>query len=269
MGTYTTNYNLYMPTIGEQGWGTLVNGNFTTIDTTMAGLNTRLTAVENEVNGALSCTSVTTSGKVTANGGVGTTSLTTSSTITSTGLITANGGVKGNLTGNVTGRVYVTATISTSKGNNDPTYATCAAQSASKSTTTATGTYVNSNTLTIAGYSVISMSYPYKLYPGIYIQSSSAVSGSVPSSVSRTVTLTLKCTSPSTSNGNAVARLYVNGSMVKEIYNRPTDYGVLATATYTVNKGNTVYCAVCSNGYATVEGSVSISALSTYYLNTN
>lgn len=46
MGTYTTNYNLFLPTIGEQGWGDLVNGNFTTIDNTMAGLNTRLTAVE-------------------------------------------------------------------------------------------------------------------------------------------------------------------------------------------------------------------------------
>lgn len=101
MGTYTTNYNLYMPTVGEQSWGTLVNGNFSTIDTTMQSLSNRITAVENEVNGALSCTSVTTSGKVTANGGVGTTSLTTSSTITSTGLITANGGIKGNLTGKI------------------------------------------------------------------------------------------------------------------------------------------------------------------------
>lgn len=80
MGTYTTNYNLYMPTVGEQSWGTLVNGNFSTIDTTMAGLNTRLTAVESEVNGNLSCTSVTTSG-----------------TITATGIINANGGL--NLSG--------------------------------------------------------------------------------------------------------------------------------------------------------------------------
>ena len=46
MGTYTTNYQLYMPSIGEQGWGELVNGNFTTIDTTMSGLNARLTTVE-------------------------------------------------------------------------------------------------------------------------------------------------------------------------------------------------------------------------------
>ena len=50
MGIYTTNYNLFMPTIGEQGWGDLVNGNFTTIDTTMAGLNTRVGMLETEVD---------------------------------------------------------------------------------------------------------------------------------------------------------------------------------------------------------------------------
>ena len=48
MGTYTTNYNLFMPSVGEQGWGDLVNGNFTTIDTTMAGLNTRIGTLETE-----------------------------------------------------------------------------------------------------------------------------------------------------------------------------------------------------------------------------
>lgn len=91
MGTYTANYNLFLPTIGEQGWGELVNGNFTTIDNTMKGLSnrigtietetdaiestvnglgSRINALEGEVNGALNCTSVTTSGKVTANGGI-------------------------------------------------------------------------------------------------------------------------------------------------------------------------------------------------------
>ena len=88
MGTYTTNYQLYMPTVGETGWGTLVNGNFTTIDTTMKGLSNRITAVENEVNGALSCTSVTTSGKVTANGGISTKAL-TATTGTFSGNVTA------------------------------------------------------------------------------------------------------------------------------------------------------------------------------------
>ena len=50
MGTYTTNYNLFMPSVGEQGWGDLVNGNFTTIDTTMKGLNTRIGTLENETD---------------------------------------------------------------------------------------------------------------------------------------------------------------------------------------------------------------------------
>lgn len=94
MGTYTTNYQLYMPTIGETGWGTLVNTNFSTIDSTMKSLSNRITAVENEVNGALSCTSVTTSGKVTGNGGIaGTTGtfsgLVSAKNITSTGLFPA------------------------------------------------------------------------------------------------------------------------------------------------------------------------------------
>ena len=102
MGTYTTNYNLFMPTVGETGWGTLVNGNFSTIDTTMKSLSNRITtcesygaritAVENEVNGALSCTSVTTSGTITANG-----------------KITGNGGISGKLLVNIntTGGILV------------------------------------------------------------------------------------------------------------------------------------------------------------------
>ena len=48
MGTYTTNYNLFMPTVGEQGWGDLVNNNFSTIDTTMADLNTRVGTLETD-----------------------------------------------------------------------------------------------------------------------------------------------------------------------------------------------------------------------------
>lgn len=50
MGTYTTNYNLFMPSIGEQGWGELVNGNFVTIDATMKGLNTRIGTLETETD---------------------------------------------------------------------------------------------------------------------------------------------------------------------------------------------------------------------------
>ena len=46
MGTYTSNYNLFMPSIGEQGWGTLVNTNFSTIDDTMKRLDMRLITCE-------------------------------------------------------------------------------------------------------------------------------------------------------------------------------------------------------------------------------
>ena len=38
MGTYTTNLNLYKPTIGETGWGTLVNENFDKIDAYIPGV---------------------------------------------------------------------------------------------------------------------------------------------------------------------------------------------------------------------------------------
>lgn len=50
MGTYTTNYQLFMPTVGEQGWGELVNNNFSIIDTTMSGLNTRVGTLETKTN---------------------------------------------------------------------------------------------------------------------------------------------------------------------------------------------------------------------------
>ena len=50
MGTYTMNYNLFMPSIGEQGWGELVNGNFSTIDTAMKGLDTRVGTLETEMD---------------------------------------------------------------------------------------------------------------------------------------------------------------------------------------------------------------------------
>ena len=91
MGTYTTNKNLFMPTVGEQGWGTLVNGNFETIDTYLKPISlsgSTYTFTGNQKGGSISATSITNSGtltstgKITANGGIGTTSITTSGTIT-------------------------------------------------------------------------------------------------------------------------------------------------------------------------------------------
>ena len=91
MGTYTTNKNLFMPTVGEQGWGELVNNNFSTIDNFLKP--------------------ITVSG----------------STYTFTGNLTGNvmGDVTGNLTGNVTGDVngflFIKGTIGSS---GDVVYAT-------------------------------------------------------------------------------------------------------------------------------------------------
>ena len=42
MGTYTPNYNLYMPSIGEQGWGNLVSNNFEILDTILNTFNTNI-----------------------------------------------------------------------------------------------------------------------------------------------------------------------------------------------------------------------------------
>ena len=115
MGTYTTNKELYKPSVGETGWGILVNGNFETIDNFLKPISlsgSTYTFTGNQTGGTITATKITNSGtltntgKITANGGVGTTSLTTSSTITSAGKITANGGIAGT-TGTYSG--FVTA----------------------------------------------------------------------------------------------------------------------------------------------------------------
>ena len=146
MGTYTTNKNLFMPTVGEQGWGELVNGNFETIDNFLKPITvsgSTYTFTGNQTGGSISATSINNSGtltqtgtstftgKITANGGIGTKALTATSisnsgnmtntgTLTSTGKIYANGGLEitgnvngnviGNVTGNVNGNVYVNIT---------------------------------------------------------------------------------------------------------------------------------------------------------------
>ena len=73
MGTYTTNKNLFMPSVGETGWGELVNGNFETIDNllkpiTVSGSTYTFTGthVGNQSGGSISATTGTFSGTVTA-----------------------------------------------------------------------------------------------------------------------------------------------------------------------------------------------------------
>lgn len=96
MGTYTTNYQLYMPTVGETGWGELVNGNFVTIDSTMKGLDTRIVTLETETDvmkEKLDAFSIDTDGSI-----VG----------------TFKGNVIGDVTGNLNGVITTNATIVTS-----------------------------------------------------------------------------------------------------------------------------------------------------------
>ena len=50
MGTYTTNYNLFMPTVGETGWGTLVNENFSIIDSKMKEISTKVDSIDTEIS---------------------------------------------------------------------------------------------------------------------------------------------------------------------------------------------------------------------------
>ena len=73
MGTYTTNKNLFMPTVGETGWGELVNNNFSTIDNflkpiSLSGSTYTFTGnhVGNQSGGSVSATTGTFSGAVTA-----------------------------------------------------------------------------------------------------------------------------------------------------------------------------------------------------------
>ena len=206
MGTYTINKNLYLPTIGEQGWGTLVNGNFETIDNFLKPISlsgSTYTFTGNQTGGTITATKITNSGtltqtgtstftgKITANGGIGTKALTATSISNSgaltqtgastfTGLITANGGVKGNVTGNIQGFLFIKGTVGTS---GDENYATCAAQS---------GTVSNSSnvvTFTVSNYQI---SYPTlkKHAIGVYTRRSTDLTGTTnPSLATRKLTL--------------------------------------------------------------------------------
>ena len=87
MGTYTTNKELFMPTVGEQGWGILVNGNFETIDNFLKPISlsgSTYTFTGNQSGGSINATSISNSGNMTNTG-----------TLTSTGKIYANGGIEG------------------------------------------------------------------------------------------------------------------------------------------------------------------------------
>ena len=234
MGTYTTNYNLFMPSIGEQGWGELVNGNFTTIDTTMDGLNTRVRTLETNTDAIEE--------RVT--------------TIEENIPIDSNG----DIVGNMVGKLYVRAITSTTKRNGDHEYANCPAQTVCSLNNVGTTT---SSTGTVNGYSKITMSYPYQLVPGIYITSNNYFTDNVPSNFTATFTFTHTVTTPSNKPGVAVC--YLNG---EEVARYSSAGQGTWNKTFDVKPGDTFYMKTvdnANNGWGNT-CSVTIPAHPTYYI---
>lgn len=136
------------------------------------------------------------------------------------------------------GNLFVKATTTTTKRNNDIEYATVAAQSVNES----------GGTITVNGYSkTISLSYPYQLSPGICVESVSDFTDTVPSPAPRALTLQIRCNQSIGAISTSYwidASLYVNGSRVDTItgyYSASTKSGdVLNSKTYTVNSGDTI-----------------------------
>ena len=295
MGTYTANKELFMPTVGEQGWGTLVNGNFETIDnflkpislsgstytftgnhvgnqsggsisatsisnsgtltqtgtstftgkiTANGGIGTKaLTATSISNSGTLTQTSTSTfTGKITANGGIGTTSLTTSSTITSTGLITANGGIKGTLTGNVTG--YLIAPVTAAPSGNVVMISVGASGNKSMSRNE-TVTLVTFNASPEIAKNILSFG----------VKNGDFVTGG-------TIKITVNV---SMSRGNCMGNLLLNGVSIGSVY-KGSDEGLSTSVTLTggpIKAGaNTISYQNTNSSYG---GTVSLNAFNIYY----
>ena len=289
MGTYTTNKELFMPTVGEQGWGTLVNGNFEIIDTflkpiSLSGSTYTFTGshVGNQSGGSISATSISNSGtssftgkitanggigtealtttsisnsgtltqtgtstftgKITANGGIGTTSLTTSSTITSTGLITANGGIKGTLTGNVTG--YLIAPVTAAPSGNVVMISVGASGNKSMNRSE-TVTLVTFNASPEIAKNILSFG----------VKNGDFVTGG-------TIKITVNV---SMSKGNCMGNLLLNGVSIGSVY-KGSDVGLSTSVTLTggpIKAGaNTISYQNTNSSYG---GTVSLNAFNIYY----
>ena len=154
MGTYTINYNLFLPSIGEQGWGDLVNGNFTTIDTAMKGLDTRIGTLETDMD--------TVEGRVTM--------LETGEFESVTTEI---------VKGDVRGLLFVPATLQENTG--DVLYATCPPYSFN-------GSNGQSFTFDCTGY-VIEPTFPIKHSLGVYTRDEDIVKEALPVITSRICTI--------------------------------------------------------------------------------
>ena len=167
MGTYTTNYNLFMPTVGEQGWGELVNGNFATIDTTMSGLNTRMGMAETNIT-SLTTRMGTAETTIASNKSrIGTLEAETDAIDTRVTVLEAGdfeSVTSENIYGNVTGFLYIKAHFTGTSG--DQLYGTCPQQ-----TVTISSNYnaAGATALTLDNtYSSMTFGNPHKVSFGIY-----------------------------------------------------------------------------------------------------
>lgn len=215
MGTYTANYNLFMPTVGEQGWGELVNGNFTTIDATLKGLSNRATALENaDTTFDVRLQPFEEHISFDSDG-----SLVTDS-------------VKVN-------RVYVIPELSTQYG--DIVYATNTqpSLSANYENNAPSGTRTTS-TITVNGYNINSnITFPLKVGMGMYIEDRSDLV--VPKLTGLTATFSWDTY---TNYNSPMATVYKNGVSV---CTGTGDY----SKTFTVNEGDTLYVQYRAGSYLT------------------
>ena len=237
MGTYTTNYNLFLPSIGEQGWGDLVNGNFITIDTTLSGLNTRIGIAETNVT-SLTTRMGTAETTITSNKSrIGTLETKTDTMKEKLDKIDveSNGNIVGNLKGFSTG-VFVNAKYTTEQTHSGIVGET------EVQTLTKTDTLdrtQNSSTITIPGYVLKSLSYPLKVGPGLYLPDENHVNGNVPTA-SRSATCVMEKSLNSWYSSTKMI-IYVNGVSVKTLTSNATSS---VSDTITVNSGDTLYFSV-------------------------
>ena len=171
MGTYTTNYNLFMPSVGEQGWGDLVNGNFTTIDTTMKGLDTTMKGLNTRMGTAETNITSLTSRMGTAETTIASNKSRIGTLETEADVVEARVTVlentipeEGVVNGSLTGFHYVTGEFTL--GSGDEIYATCAQQSGGMGKGTS-----SSFTVTVNDY-IIEYDLPHRHTWGVYTRRS-------------------------------------------------------------------------------------------------
>ena len=217
MGTYTTNYNLFMPSIGEQGWGDLVNGNFATIDTTMKGLNTRIGTAETNIT-SLTTRMGTAEMNVNSNRSrIGTLETTTNAMKEKLDAIEVTDGVlegkyAGEFTGNVKGRVYIKGEVVTT-GSGDITLNAPAASASASSDQQPGQAIIVPAFKDFTGKDITG--FPFKIAPNLWVESLDDLSNGELLFGTRPATVTAN--RYSTSNGTYYCYVYVNGSRVKTI----------------------------------------------------